>query len=208
MTALVRRPVRRRARGGALLAPRRRDSRRAAVRDAQLADLASVIARSAHAGMTLPIALADAADALSGPVRDDLAHLLLMTGRGMRLHDALEQWQRRADSDAVDLFATAARLGHSEGGVLAVAMDGVATALVDRAEVEAEARALSAQARASTLVLVALPPFGLAVFSMVDPGVLRTAVGTPLGVFCLATGVALDCLGAVVSLRLVRRALR
>ena len=79
--------------------------------------------------------------------------------------------------------------------------------LLDRVEVADEARALSAQARSSAVVLVALPPFGAACFCLLDPAVAATLFTTPFGWGCLVAGAALDGVGAWVMRRMVAGAL-
>jgi tight adherence protein B len=108
----------------------------------------------------------------------------------------------------VSILATAAGVGHREGGDLAVALDAAAVTLLDRAEVRDEAHALSTQARTSAAVLVALPPFGAACFCLLDPAVAATLFTTPLGWTCLLVGAALDGAGAWVMRRMVDGALR
>lgn len=179
-----------------------------AQRDDQLVALASAVARSVTAGATLRVALQDAGSELGEPLRSEVAGVIGSVGAGASLDEALLDWNESAASDAVALFATAARIGHAEGGQLATAMDGVAVALSDRCELRAEARSQTAQARLSVRVLVALPVVGLGVFALVEPQVLPTLLGTPAGLACLVLGVLLDAAGASVASGIVGRVLR
>ncbi len=185
-------------------------ARRTAARrlDAQLPLLASTLARSAHSGATLVQALDEVGDALPEPASSAVAEVLAATRRGVAVDLAVAEWARRHHSDEVAILATAARVGHREGGDLAVALDAAAVTLLDRAEVRDEARALSTQARTSAAVLLALPPFGAACFCLLDPAVAATLFTTPLGWTCLVLGVSLDGAGAWVMRRMVAGALR
>jgi tight adherence protein B len=176
--------------------------------DAQLPLVASTLARSAHSGATLLQALDEAGDALPEPASSALAEVVAATRRGVPVDRALADWALRHRSDEVSVLVTAARVGHREGGDLAVALDAAAVTLLDRAEVRDEARALSAQARTSAAVLVALPPFGAACFCLLDPAVATTLFATPLGWACLLVGALLDGAGAWVMRRMVDGALR
>jgi tight adherence protein B len=82
------------------------------------------------------------------------------------------------------------------GGAPARAVDGVASTLRERAEVDREMRALATQARASAVVITVAP---LAFATLGVVGDERTAhflLRTPAGLGCLAAGVALDAVGA------------
>lgn len=175
---------------------------------AQMPMLASTLARSVHSGATLIAACQDAAAAMDEPASEAMAEVVRAVGRGVPVDSALGRWAASEMLDGVDLLVTACRLGHGEGGNLAVALDAVAVSLLDRVEVADEARALATQATSSALVLVALPPFGAACFCLLDPAVARTLFATPLGWCCLVVGGALDIAGAWVMRSLVRAALR
>lgn len=169
----------------------------------QLAHVAAELARSVRCGASLPTALAEVAEAAEWPVAADVVAVHQALRRGVAVDEALAEWSTRAASASVGLVVTAARLGHAEGGDLAAALDAVAVSLLDRIEVADEAHALGAQARASTWALLALPPFGAACFSLLDPSVGRTLFATPVGWACLVVGVGLELMGAAVMARMV-----
>lgn len=176
--------------------------------EAQIPLLASTLARSAHAGAALVTAVDDAAAALDGPAGAAMVEVRDAVGRGVPLDRALARWSERTRSEGARLLVTAAGLGHRHGGDLGRAFDAVALVRLDAAEVAEESRALATQARTSAGVLVALPPFGVLCFALVDPTVLATLLGTPLGWCCLVLGASLDLAGAMVMRSMVRRALR
>jgi tight adherence protein B len=165
--------------------------------------VAAELARSVRCGASLPTAIAEVASAAERPVALDVVAVDDALRRGVAVDDALAAWAARSASASVDLVVTAARLGHAEGGDLAAALDAVSVSLFDRIEVAEEANALGAQARASMWALLALPPFGAACFSLLDPSVARTLFATPVGWACLVTGVALESMGAAVMARMV-----
>lgn len=169
----------------------------------QLAHVAAELARAARCGASLPTALAEVAAAAERPVAVDVVAVHDALQRGIAVDDALVDWSARAGSASVDLVVTAARLGHAEGGDLGAALDAVAVSLLDRIEVAEEAHALGAQARTSTWALLALPPFGAACFSLLDPSVGHTLFATPVGWACLSIGVTLELMGAAVMSRMV-----
>ena len=172
----------------------------------ELPGVASLLARSVHAGASLPTALHDAAASSTGPVASELRSVCDALARGVGVGEALEQWARSCPGDEVELLVSAATVGHEHGGRLGPALDGVALTLHDRLEVADEASALSSQARTSAMVLVALPPFGAACFVLLDPSLVRTFVATPLGWACIVVGLGLDLAAAEIMRRMVERA--
>ena len=102
------------------------------------------------------------------------------------------------------LAASALALAAEAGGTQARAVDGVAATLRERLAVDAEVRALSAQARLSAIV-IAIAPLVFGALAVGTDG--RTAaflLGQPLGWLCLAGGLALDALAAWWMLRITR----
>jgi tight adherence protein B len=84
----------------------------------------------------------------------------------------------------------------ASGGTPARAVDGVASTLRERAEVDRELQALATQARTSAVV-VTLAPLAFGLLGVL--GDQRTAaflLRTPTGLVCLTVGVVLDGFGA------------
>ena len=190
---------------------RERRLERVAARDVPAA--ASDLARSIRAGATLPVALREIAPTLRGSLRNEVHTAVALLDRGHPLDSVLAKWGRSSRIVGTDLLVAACRfsIGPSSSSAhsrsLDRALDGVANALLDRVEVADEVRALAAQARTSAMVLVALPPAGAALFSVLDPGFLSVLFGTTLGRVCLLVGSSLDAAGAWASRAMVRRVL-
>jgi tight adherence protein B len=90
------------------------------------------------------------------------------------------------------------------GGRAADALDGLATSLRNRLAVDAEARALSAQARMSAMI-VGGAPLAYIVWSALTGGeALHALVGTPTGRACIVTGLLLEGIGAWWMHRIIR----
>jgi tight adherence protein B len=99
----------------------------------------------------------------------------------------------RGGARAAGALAVAA----TTGGRAAAALDGLAASLRDRREIAAEARALSAQARLSAVVVGCLPVGYLVGCALFDPRQVRVLVHTGFGAVCLVVGLALEALAAV-----------
>ncbi len=99
---------------------------------------------------------------------------------------------------ALGVIATAAQLGGSP----AQAIDRTATTLRQRAADADERTVHAAQARLSAHVLTALP-IAMLLLLFVTDGDVRAAATSPLGVACIATGLALNMVGSIWMRRII-----
>jgi tight adherence protein B len=90
------------------------------------------------------------------------------------------------------------------GGRLAASFESLAASIADRREVDGEVRAITSQARASTVMLAALPFVSAGLVGLIEPGVWTFLFGTGLGGICLAVAVALDVAGVAWMAAMIR----
>lgn len=196
--------------GAALIAcpsvARRLLARRSADRrDAQLPQALERLASSVRAGCALGQAFAAMARSTPEPLGSELRATAAEVEHGAALVIALDRWSARPDSGAeVRLAAAALGLAADAGGEVARSVDRVAATLRERRELRAEVGALATQARASAGVLAAAPLAFTALVSSVEPGAVTFLLTSPLGLVCLATGLALEALGAAWMARILR----
>jgi Flp pilus assembly protein TadB len=94
-------------------------------------------------------------------------------------------------------------VGHQSGGLRARLVDDLAIGLRQHHDARREGAALAAQAQASAAVMVVAPlAFGL-VLAATDAAARQFLLDTPLGALCVAAGLVLDLLAAVVMARAV-----
>lgn len=170
-------------------AARARDAARRFTRPASAGDLAEVVddlARALRVGMPPAEALRAAQlERVAGAVE-----------QGMPLAAALDAWAASGGAPpGADLVAAAVAVTAGAGGDPGRALAAVADTLRERRSLGREVRALSSQARLSAAVL-AVAPVGFALVAAVtDATTGRILFGSPLGLACLAAGVALDVAG-------------
>ena len=140
-----------------------------------------------------------------GPVAPDLGRVATRLELGIGLNDALANWRRERPLPGVDAVAGALSVAGTLGGASAGALEGLAASLRARAAATSEARALSAQSRASAVV-VGLAPIGyLAFASAADPGSVSVLLDRGVGRICLALGLAMETCAALWMRALLRR---
>jgi tight adherence protein B len=165
-------------------------------RAAQLPQALDALATSLRSGASLPVALDEAATSLDAPLGDELRALALSAARGRPVTAVLDDWTTDHGDTGTRLASTALVLATVVGSAPARAVDGVAATLRERLDLAAERRTLSAQARASALVLSAAPVAFALVLMAADTPAAAFLLTTPAGWTCLAVGVTLDAAGA------------
>lgn len=172
---------------------------------AQLPHALDGVARGLRSGLSPAQAMDEVEANLHGRLAADWSSVRRHREAGGLLADALEGWTEARPLAEVRLAATVLALAVSAGGSRARAVDGVVSTLLDEAAAREEIGAQATQAVLSAVTLGVLPVAFLAVSSSLDPGVGAFLLGSPLGVACLVTGLALDAAGGVWMLHLVGR---
>jgi len=175
-------------------------TRRQSAEPAAIAAWADDIGRSIRHGSTLRAAIGSV-------VPDDhrlaehsavLRHLL---DRGDGVREACDTWATHttrlgvAGADLLTAFATVLAAAATLGGSAAAPIDRFAVAMRQRVSDDLERDANSAQARLSARVLTAVP-LGVLVLLLVADREVRSVVTEPTGGAVVATGLALNALGA------------
>jgi tight adherence protein B len=158
----------------------------------QLADAVAAIASAVRSGMSVPQAIAYAADEADAPAKDQLMRVVEEVGVGVPVADAVSAWAERADSDDARLVSGALDLYRRSGGDLPAVLGQVAAAVRERVAVGREVRALTAQARLSGLILGLLPIGFFAFLWVTSRRDIQGALGTPLGLGSVALGLLLE----------------
>jgi len=169
-------------------------------RDRRAADAVPVILEASATEMRSGATVEGAIEAIvagGGPLASDLQRVLARVGLGARLGDALATWAAESDVAGVRAAAGSLALAVEVGGPSAGALDGLASSLRARQGALAEARALSAQARISAVVVGAGPLGYLMLAALTDPGATGRLFSTRVGQVCLVAGLLLEALGAL-----------
>lgn len=183
-----------------------RVSRRATALRRQRAALPAVadgLAAAVRAGLPLPDALAAVAAGQEREVADALRGAATLLRLGRPLADATRLLDETFGPPAL-LVRETLRAFHRRGGGVARALDRAARLARAEAELQDEIHALTAQGRASALVLALLAPCGLLFFVVANPAGLRAFLTESRGQLLLSVALLLEGVGALWLWRLVR----
>ena len=164
--------------------------------EAALPGFLEELARALRSGHSIRVAIELASTHATGALASDLSSICARLDHGVVLQVVLRDWvEERSRVRALQLVAMTIRVASTAGDQLLKAVDGVADTIRAELAVRAEVRALASQARASALLVVALPVvFGL-VAGVADPRTAGFLFTTELGVVCLVGGLALNATG-------------
>lgn len=178
---------------------RRARYRRAVERS--LSDVSRALADTLAAGRSLRASLTTAAPATDGPIAVELARLGAELDLGAPTDDALEAWRRRMRSERVDAFAAVLLSQRLAGGDLAGLLRSFADSAAERDRVAEDARAATAQARFTGILVVAMPA-GAALFAeLIQPGFLIRLAEAPASLSLLALAALIQGAGFIAIRR-------
>jgi tight adherence protein B len=165
---------------------------------------AIAIAGALAGGSSVRSAVGAAAGELEGPVSIELGRVAVQLEAGASIDLALDGLVSRAPSRSISLIAAAIQMQRRSGGDLAALLRRIASSLEDERRAAEEAAAATAQARATSVLVVALPPMGLVLAELASPGLVGRMIGSPLGASLVMAAVVLQVVGALAVRRLAR----
>lgn len=173
--------------------------------DAGAAPIALSLADALSGGHSLRGAVTEAArGGVPGAAGTELRRLAGELALGGHTDEALEAFRRRVGSHRVDTLVAACLLQRRAGGDLALLLRDCARAFEDQARLQDEARAATAQARFTGLVVVLLPLGGALLAELASPGYLGGLAGSPLTMLLAVPALALQVGAALLIRRLAR----
>ncbi len=169
----------------------------------QMPELLSLLAVSLKAGASLNSALADLADQMPSPARQEITMVLREQRMGRPLDSALASLESRMPVEETMLLVSALRLGMRAGGSMASTLQTLSSATRRRLLLEAKVRALTAQGRMQAWVMGLLPFAVLAALLVMQPELTDLYFHTAPGIVLLAVVCFLQVVGAWVIARMV-----
>jgi tight adherence protein B len=172
--------------------------------EAGAAGIALALADALGGGHSIRGAIAEAAVGLGGPPGQELRRVARELALGAPTDVALEAMRGRVRSHGIDTVVAACLLQRRSGGDLARLLRDSARALEDQDRLERDARAATAQARFTGLVVVMLPLGGGLLAELATPGYLASLAGSFLTAWLAGLALAMQAIAAVLIRRLGR----
>jgi tight adherence protein B len=147
---------------------------------------------------------AAAGGGVTGPAGDQLRRAAGDLALGEPTDAALERWRARAGGGAFGTIVAAVLLQRDAGGDLAGLLRGVAESLEEAARVNRDARAATAQARFTGLLVAALPVVAAGLAELASPGYLARIASSPITMWLGGCALVLQLAGMLLIARLAR----
>ena len=169
----------------------------------QLADCLTLISNSLRAGFSFLQTVELISKEMKPPVSTEFARVLRETNLGKPLDQALTEMDQRVGSPDFSLIVTAVLIQQQVGGNLADIIDVIRDTILERIRIRREIHTLTAQGRASGVVLALLPvAMGLFMY-ITSPEYMRPLLTTRLGQMIIAGAVFLEFIGFLIIRKIV-----
>jgi tight adherence protein B len=147
----------------------------------QLPDALTALAGSLRAGRSVGQAIDALSRELTDPIGRELRKVVAETRLGRSLHDALADAAERINSPDFRWAVLAMQIQAEVGGNLAELLDQVATTMRGRLQMKGEVKALTAEGRASAIMLVVLVPGLGLVMAVINRSYMMPMLTTSIG---------------------------
>lgn len=140
---------------------------------------------------------------MDAPMGKEVKLVVNEVNLGNTIESALNNMQQRVASPDFELVVTAVLIQRQVGGDLAQILDTISDTIQERIRMRREIMTLTAQGRASALVVSCIP-IGLAVaLSVLNPSYLKPLFETEIGEMFIVGAIILQLIGFIIIHRIV-----
>ncbi len=155
----------------------------------QFPEAIDLIVRGLKSGLPVTDSLGVVAEELADPLRSDFRTISDMLSVGKTLEDAMWEAAERIDLPEFSFFVVALSVQRETGGNLAETLENLADILRKRRQMKLKVKALSSEAKASAMIIGALPFIMFGVIYAMSPEYEQALLTDPRGNIMLAVGI-------------------
>jgi len=169
----------------------------------EFANAVDIIVRGIKTGLPLNDCMQVIAAESPEPVRSEFIDLIEQQKVGVPLSKAFERMSDRMPLQEVNFFAIVVAIQAQTGGNLAEALSNLSTVLRDRYRLQAKVRTFSAEAKASAMIIGALPPLVMGLVYVTSPDYISLLWSTKMGQLMLAACATWMLIGVLVMRKMI-----
>jgi tight adherence protein B len=169
----------------------------------EFANAIDVIVRGIKSGLPLSDCLQVIATESPEPVRTEFIDLVEQQKVGVPLQRAFERMYDRMPLQEVNFFAIVVAIQAQTGGNLAEALSNLSGVLRERYRLQSKVKSYSAEAKASAMIIGALPPLVMIVVYFSSPDYISLLWTDQLGKILLAAGAFWMLTGIIVMRKMI-----
>jgi tight adherence protein B len=164
-----------------LLVVKAKKQKKSTLIEQQMPEVMDLLSRSLRAGHTLPSAFELAGRETPHPLGTELSIVYEEQRLGIGLNGALQDMVKRVDSHNLRYFVTGVLIQSETGGSLAELMEKISNLIRDRLKLRLKVQSLTAEGRASAVMLCALPIVLFLFLYLSRPQYIMVLFSDPLG---------------------------
>ncbi len=170
----------------------------------ELANAVDIIVRGIKSGLPLSDCLAMIAAEAPEPIRSEFVEIVEQQKVGVPLARAFERMYERMPLQEVSFFAIVIAIQAQTGGNLAEALGNLSQVLRDRYRLRAKVKAFSAEAKASAMIIGALPPGVMLVLTFTSPDYVGILFHESLGKVFLIASLIWMMIGVLIMRKMIQ----
>jgi tight adherence protein B len=170
---------------------------------AEMANSIDVIVRGVKSGLPLNECLGVIARESPEPIAGEIREVVDQQRLGVPLGECLERMCERVPLAEVRFLTIVISIQQQAGGNLSEALGNLSGVLRDRLRLQMKVKALSAEAKASAMVLGSLPPCVMFMVYMTTPSYISLLFTTLPGKFMLGVGACWMSIGLIVMRKMI-----
>ncbi len=157
--------------------------------DAQIIDVVTMIKNSLKSGLGLQQAFEMVANEFTAPASQEMALVLKEIRMGLDIDDALENLLKRIPNRELEMVVTSIVTLRKTGGNMVETFELIVHTIKERKKVEGKIKALTAQGKTQTRILLAMPFVMAGILTLMNPQFMNPLFNTLLGwVFLVVVG--------------------
>ncbi|MBA5776228.1 type II secretion system F family protein [Stappia sp. F7233] len=169
----------------------------------ELPNAVDVIVRGTKSGLPLGECIQVVARESRDPVATEFRRIVETQALGMSLAEAVGKLPERMPVAEANFFAIVVGIQQQSGGALSEALGNLSKVLRGRKMMKGKIQAMSAEAKASALIIGSLPFAVMGILSLTSPEYIATLFTHPTGNFILLCGGIWMCMGIFVMKKMI-----
>ncbi len=182
----------------------RQINRRTKLFTALLPEALDLVVRGVRSGLPVTEALKTIAEEIDDPVGCEFRSITDQMQIGIAMDEAMWQSARRLRIPEFNFLIISMTIQQETGGNLAEILDNLSDMVRRREQMRLKIKAMSSEARASSLIIGSLPFIMCGIISFVNPKYIQTLFSDPRGWVMIAMGLASLLTGIGVMVKMVR----
>ena len=171
--------------------------------NAQLAQGLNGMSNALKAGFSIQQAFESIVQEKENPIAQEFGMFLQQLRVGMNFEEALEDMDRRMNSEDLTLMIQSIEIARQTGGNLTEVFDRIADTIRERSRVEGHIKSLTAQGKIQGNVVGAMPVVLGIVLYLLDPQMMLAFVRSPIGMIVLFAVVIMEIIGVLLIRKIV-----